>query len=95
MERSVEEALCCLQAQLHVHRLALQSIVRSHPQPAHLLAEWRSVLRETPSHVPLAPADVRRSDLLREQCRAYAEDWTAELVELTVPGSGNSATDTR
>jgi hypothetical protein len=82
MDPSFEEALSGLQAQLHVYRLALQAFVRSHPDPAALLRCWREVLDEAPDHVPLAPADVRHSAMLREQCQAYAEDWTAELVEL-------------
>ena len=85
MERSIEEALCSLQAQLHVHRLALHAFVRAHPDPKQLLAGWQEVLEDSPSYVPLAPADVRHSDLLREQCRAYLDDWTADLVELAVP----------
>lgn len=82
MDRSLEEALSGLQAQLHVYRLALQALVRSHPDPAGLLQCWRRVLDEAPDYVPLAPSDVRHSPLLREQCQAYAEDWTAELVDL-------------
>jgi hypothetical protein len=85
MERSTEEALCSLQAQLHVHRLALQTLVRTHPAPDQLLTAWQTVLAQSPSYVPLAPTDVRHSDLLQEQCRAYIEDWTADLVEIAVP----------
>lgn len=88
MERSIEEALCCLQAQLHVQRLALQAFMRAHPDPKQLLSCWQAALEQSPSYVPLAPADVRHSELLREQCRAYAEDWTADLVEWAVPISG-------
>ena len=88
MERSTEEALCSLQAQLHVHRLALLAFVRAHHDSNQLLDAWRKTLEESPSYVPLAPADVRHSELLREQCRAYTEDWTAELVELAVPVPG-------
>ncbi|MGH8027332.1 MAG: hypothetical protein ACREO0_11450 [Pseudoxanthomonas sp.] len=87
MERSVEEALCSLQAQLHVHRLALQAFIGAHHAPDQLLEAWRKVLKESPSYVPLAPADVRHSALLREQCHAYLEDWTAELVELAAPAA--------
>ena len=94
MERSTEEALCCLQAQLHVHRLALQTFVRAHSDPGQLLAAWKKVLEQSPPYVPLAPADVRHSELLHEQCRAYTEDWTAELVELAVPVPGASSEPT-
>jgi hypothetical protein len=72
-----------------VHRLALHALMRAHPDPGRVLAAWQAVLEQAPAYVPLAPADVRHSELLREQCRAYADDWTADLVEWAVPAAGS------
>jgi hypothetical protein len=83
MDRITEEALCSLQAQVHVQGLALRALVATHPDPAGLLAGWRRCLAEAGA-APLA-AHARDSEYLAEHCRVRAEDWTAELVELTLP----------
>ena len=83
MDRSTEEAVCSLQAQIHVQGLALRALAATHPDPAGLLAAWRQVLADAGSG-PVA-ADDRDSAYLAEHCRVRAEDWTAELVELTLP----------
>ena len=88
MERETEEALCDIQAQLYAQRIALRALLRTHPDPAGLLAAWREALTETATSSPVLPRHVRDSDYLAEQVRAVAEDWTAELVELAVPAPG-------
>jgi hypothetical protein len=85
MDRTTEEAICSLQAQLHVQRLALRALASTHPHPDRLLAAWREALADTASG-PVA-AHARHSEYLADQCQVHAEDWTAELVELTVPAS--------
>lgn len=88
MDRETEEALCGIQAQVYAQRIALRALVRTHPDPAALLAAWREALTEAATCSPVVPAHTRDSDYLAEQVRAVAEDWTAELVELAVPTPG-------
>jgi hypothetical protein len=83
MDRTTEEALCSLQAQVHVQELALRALVATHPDPAALLKAWRQCLADAGGG-PVA-AHARDSEYLAEHCRIRAEDWTAELVELTLP----------
>lgn len=85
MDRETEEALCGIQAQLSAQRIALRALARTHPDPAGLLAAWRSALIEAETCSPVAPSYTRNSAYLHEQVRACAEDWTADLVELAVP----------
>ena len=88
MDRETEEALCNLQAQLYAQRIALRSLARTHPDPVGLLAAWREALSEAASRSPALPAHTRNSEYLADQVRVFAEDWTAELVELAVPAPG-------
>ena len=83
MDRSTEEAICGLQAQVRVQGLALRALAATHPDPAALLAAWRQGLADAESG--RAAAYARDSAYLGELCRVRAEDWTAELVELTLP----------
>ena len=83
MDRTTEEALCSVQAQVHVHGLALRALAATHPDPAALLAAWRECLAQA-SAGPVA-VHTRDSEYLAEHCRVHAEDFTAELVELTLP----------
>lgn len=85
MDRETEEALCDLQAQVYVLRLALRALVRTHPDPNAALAAWRQALAEVATVSPVAPSYARTSEYLAERCQAFAEDWTAELVERAVP----------
>ena len=88
MDRETEEALCDIQGQLYAQRIALRALARTHPDPAGLLAAWREALIEAATSSPVAPAHVRSSAYLADQLRVFAEDWTAELVELAVPAPG-------
>lgn len=85
MDRETEGHLCALQAQLSVQRIALRALARSHPDPAALLARWSEALADAASHDPVAPALARGSESVDELARAFAEHWTAELVDLVVP----------
>ena len=46
MDRSTEEAMCSLQAQVHVQGLALRALAATHPDPAALLAEVDGAIDE-------------------------------------------------
>jgi hypothetical protein len=83
MDRSTEEAVCGLQAHVRVQGLALRALAATHPDPSALLAAWRQGLAE--AECGRAAAFARDSACLGELCRVRAEDWTAELVELTLP----------
>jgi len=85
MDRETEESLCDLQAQVTVLRLALRAFLRTHPNPGLALIAWRGALAETAKSSPVLPEYSRNSEYLADRCQAFAEDWTAELVERTVP----------
>ncbi len=84
MDREAEEIICDLQAQVYVLRVALRALARTHPNAGELLMAWRESL-EVATAGPVVPAYARRSEYLAERCQAFAEDWTAELVDLAVP----------
>jgi hypothetical protein len=85
MDRDTEEALCDLQAQVCVLRLALRALVRTHPDPNAALASWRAALTEAATSNPVVPSYARSSAHVADRCQAFAEDWTAELIENAVP----------
>src|SRR5687768_5029050 len=89
MDRITEEALCSLQAQVHVQEMVLRALVATHPDPVGLLAQWRQA-QASAGGGPVA-AHERDSEYLAEHCRVRAEDWTAELVDLTLPALGEAA----
>lgn len=84
MDRLTEEALCDLQAQVLVLRMALRSLIRTHPDPDACLAAWRTTVSDMTSGPAVLPVYARGSDYLAERCHVFAEDWTAELVEHAV-----------
>ncbi|MFD0740239.1 hypothetical protein ACFQZQ_13225 [Lysobacter koreensis] len=84
MDRKTEELLCELQAQLYAQRIALRALARTHPNPAGLLSSWREALLEASTRDPVAPPPTRHSEYIAEQVQAYAELWTAELVDLAI-----------
>jgi hypothetical protein len=90
MDRITEESLCSLQAQVHVQEVVLRALVATHPNPSALLAAWQQCLADAGSG-PIA-ANARDSAYLAEHCRVRAEDWTAELVELTLPSLASDET---
>ena len=84
MERLTEEALCDLQAQVSVLRMALRALIRMHPDPDACLAAWRMTISDPASGPAALPLYARGSEYLNERCGVFAEDWTAELVEQAV-----------
>lgn len=86
MDRETEEALCDLQAQVYVLRLALRALARTNPDPNAALASWRAALTEAATSNPVVPSYARSSAYIADRCQAFAEDWTAQLVEYAVPG---------
>lgn len=87
MDRITEEAVSSLQAQLSVQHLVLLALIRTHPDPATLLKQWRTVLADAADCKSSLPSTSRRSDLVRERCEHFAEEWTAVLVDETVARS--------
>jgi hypothetical protein len=80
VERDRDE-VAILQAQLVVQHMALRALVQSHPQPAALLQQWRKLRADRVAAAYALPADVRASEWLSQHVQAFAEDWTAELVD--------------
>lgn len=75
------EDVAILQAQLAVQHMALRALVQSHPEPAALLQQWRTLRADRAAAAYTLPADVRASEWLSQHVQAFAEDWTAELVD--------------
>lgn len=75
------EEVAILQARLTVQHMALRALVHSHPQPATLLQQWRTLRADRVAAAYALPADVRASEWLSQHVQAFAEDWTAELVD--------------
>ena len=75
------EVLALLKAQVTVHHMALRALVHSHPNPPAVLAEWRKIRADAVNAAYVLPSDERNSAWLTEQVQAFAEDWTAELVD--------------
>lgn len=84
MDNHLEELLAGLQAQLAVHHMALRTLVRTHPDPAAMLAAWRSIRADAVAAAYAVPPDLRHSDWLAEKTQALAEDWMAELVDASL-----------
>ena len=83
------ETLALLKAQVTVHHMALRALVHSHPDPAAILAEWRRIRADAVNAAYGLPSDERASAWLGEHVHAFAEDWTAELVDAaTARGEG-------
>ncbi|NDK37910.1 hypothetical protein DT603_03535 [Pseudoxanthomonas gei] len=85
MDKTTEEIICDLQAQVYVLRAALRALAQTHRDSNELLKAWREAL-ENSTAGPVVPAYARQSEYIAERCQAFVEDWTAELVELAVPG---------
>ena len=75
------EEMAILHAQLAVQQMALRALVHAHPHPADLLQEWRRLRADRVAAAYALPADVRSSEWLSQHVQAFAEDWTAELVD--------------
>ena len=90
MDRTIEEIICDLQAQVYVLRVGLRALAHVHPDPNELLKAWREAL-ENSTAGPVVPAYARRSEYIAERCQAFVEDWTAEMVELAVPVPGKAS----
>lgn len=73
-------------------RVGLRALMRTHPDPAQLLDAWRGMLGDSTAE-SMIPSSTWRSETLTERCQAFAEDWTAELVELAVPTSPEAESD--
>jgi hypothetical protein len=89
MDRITEEAISSLQAQVSVQHLVLLTMIKTHPEPAGLLQEWRRVLADSIDCNSALPSTSRHSDLVRERCENFAEEWTAQLVDAAVDSSTN------
>ncbi|WP_363800088.1 hypothetical protein ABU614_08655 [Lysobacter firmicutimachus] len=84
MDRITEETVSSLQAQIAVQHLVLLSLVKTHPYPNQLLEKWRAVLADSTECKSALPSTSRESDLVRERCDHFAEEWTVQLVDVAV-----------
>lgn len=71
------EELAAIKARLAVQHLALRALVRSHPDPAAVLDEWRKLRADSVAAAYALPSDMR--EWLNQQVHALAEEWTEEL----------------
>ena len=86
---TTEEAISSLQAQVSVQHLVLLTMIKTHPEPVGLLQEWRRILADSINCKSALPSTSRHSDLVRERCETFAEEWTAQLVDAAVDNSTN------
>jgi len=75
------DEIAILQAQLAVQQMALKAVVHAHPHPAELLHQWRRLRADRVAAAYALPTGVRTSEWLSQYVQAFAEDWTAELVD--------------
>jgi hypothetical protein len=75
------EEVAILQAQLSVQQMVLKAVVHTHPGPVELLHQWRRLRADRIAAAYELPAGVRTSEWLSQHVQAFAEDWTAELVD--------------
>ncbi len=81
MDATWRDELAILKAQLAVQHMALRALAHSHPHPDAVLEEWRKLRADRVAAAYSLPTDVRTSEWLSAQVQAFAEDWTAELVD--------------
>jgi hypothetical protein len=95
MDKTWGDELAIVKAQLAVQHMALRALAHSHPQPTALLEEWRKLRADSVAAAYSLPGDVRNSEWLNTQVQAFAEDWTAELVDAVTrrPDRQASASD--
>jgi hypothetical protein len=75
------DEVALLQAQLAVQQMALKAVIHAHPHPAELLHQWRRLHADRVAAAYTLPASIRGSEWLSQHVQAFAEDWTAELVD--------------
>jgi hypothetical protein len=96
MDKHWRDELAIVKAQLAVQHMALRALVQTHPRPPELLEEWRKLRTDRVATAYSLPDDERASEWLTDQVQAYAEDWTAELVDAVTRNAncqGGSASD--
>jgi len=96
MDKHWVEELAILKAQVAVQHMALRALAQCHPRPMALLEEWRKLRADSVAAAYSLPGDVRNSEWLTTHVQAFAEDWTAELVDAATrrpDRRGTSASD--
>jgi len=88
MDKQWVDELAIVKAQLAVQHMALRALAHSHPRPAALLEEWRKLRADSVAAAYSLPSDVRNSEWLTTHVQAFAEDWTAELVDAATRRAG-------
>jgi hypothetical protein len=95
MDQNLREELAILKAQLAVQHMALRALAHCCPEPAALLDEWRKLRADTVAAAYALLPDARSSEWLTDHVQSFAEDWTAELVDIvTVRANNPLAADT-
>jgi hypothetical protein len=79
---NLSDEVAILKAQLAVQQMLLRVLVHTHPNPAQVLDTWRRLRKDRSATASTLPADVRSSEWLSQHVQAFAEDWTAELVDV-------------
>jgi hypothetical protein len=90
----LREELAILQAQLAVQHMVLRALMHSHPNPDDLLQQWRRLRADRVAAAYALPANVRSSEWLSQHVQTFAEDWTAELVDVVTRQADPDVLDT-
>jgi hypothetical protein len=91
MDTHWRDELAIVKAQLAVQHMALRALAQTHPRPVELLEEWRKLRADSVAAAYSLPNDVRTSEWLTDQVQAFAEDWTAELVDAVTRNADRQA----
>jgi hypothetical protein len=90
MDPNWRDELAILKAQLAVQHMALRALAHSCPEPVALLDEWRKLRADTVAAAYALLPDIRSSEWLTDHVQSYAEDWTAELVDIVTLRAANT-----
>jgi hypothetical protein len=82
MDQNLRDELAILKAQLAVQHMALRALAHTCPEPTTLLDEWRKLRADTVASAYALLPDIRSSEWLTDHVQSFAEDWTAELVDI-------------
>ena len=86
---NLRDELAILQAQVVVQQMALRALLQTHPHPADLLQQWRELRADRVAAAYSLPTNIRNSEWLTQHVQAFAEDWTAELVDAVTRHAGS------
>jgi hypothetical protein len=90
MDQHWRDELAIIKAQLAVQQMAIRALADNCPEPVALLESWRKLRAETVAAAYALLPETRHSEWLTDRVHAFAEDWTAELVDIVTRRAGHA-----